>query len=1383
MATAPAPPLKDQSKDQSVGNLLMEASREASLYFENKFDRSLLHHASTQVNIDWLLSEVKHPAEHPGVLFSNLSPPGKEGKYTFLVPKDPMGEGAGSKGVAYHLTMQEMHQVTRELMDGIYVFNQLPQLELEPNYDCSSTSSIPSAYHDTLIGASMFQVDYFVKSLVHGSTVAQKDKRMRLLDEWKKFPSSNLRKEFVANGMTSFEDDKEFGKEVYTKTKVPFKRYPPKCVHDHIAIAQLTPKLTTGEHYEQKDSHISRDLFIKYLDHVSIGIEFGQREIWQQGEFFVINPCFKVTTGLVAMSGLTDPSLYSHLHSYLQKQRTFVSENLFKKADIAHSINLLSFVSFMIYFLITLKKNNRIIDVTSLLPSKARDATRTDREVPPILPMPFSHWSLYVSDNSCTALQGKISFSKMFLSSQQANLTRQNVADIKRILTPPELTSTSRISKSSLLSVSSALLRTTVDGENLPQCTIGEHTYSIVEFTTEPYYPKTPKLPRWVHAMTAELKAQCMRLPPIGDGRIQDMLRKPFGPRKATLMKTVNVSLQASIEKGLLPAVGALLKRCTQTRLGKADDSGMTMLHYAAAHGRSHVLSALILAGSTLNQPIAVPSKVAPQTCAVHLVAMSGSLDALCCLDRYGADLWVKDSNGWMPLHHAAFNNHQLLVKYLLYSDLSKINEKTTEKLEATPLLLAAQNGCLDTFEYLVELDSCIDVSTKNGCTVVHLAAFGYHIDILKYLINLGSNALNVWEVLSNMLKAPETTYAEAAARCFDLLTQWKPAGHTELLKHGAIESLVLLLQKDYTLKLLVVQVLANLSNLEGVKATLIESNAIPQLIRLLSSECSKIQACVCIVLCDLAMNPDPQMTIVDGGAIPLLTKLLDSKEDNVQLFSCACLGILAYENVKGQNLISKAKALPTLVSMLNSSLSCIKASATDALQRIVERNRSNQLAVLDEKVVPPLLLMLRSIEVAVQKSAAKLIETLAEDCEEGQMELMADYVCIKLLKRMLKMRDPTLKVRGSCALWSIAGDLISNKRVIASHMGLEMLVDMLTIHYEELDFVCSQALASLATELGDNQNRIISVGGVKPLVDVLTLPTSQRVCLSVVHTLSAICMKPALVPNRHAQNMIAFGKGLSILAGMVTSTNVAEIVQVETACTLAKLVLNNKRNDSILTKQIGFSYQQIFRFLKSSESNVRLLAGHCLALLAYNNPSKALMLKQCGTLHMSNFKPFLQSDNQFYHVHSAFQMVVLSSILEGVKSEEAVIQGVKMLVNLVSSEVEQTKVLSAEFIASLARSQNGIPGVLVIAGLLDPLMNNRTSNDPVIESSSVALGYLTFNPMASRMMLTMFRDDPELFNVFSRMFPLITYSAKFLTTWKHITRPGLPSLRFVELD
>ena len=1355
------------------GSSLLEASRVASSYFETKFDRTLLHHAYAHCNVDWLLSDNTHPAEPLGGLFSELFPPDSEGRYVFLIPKDSIVEGEGTRSATYELQVQELHQVVRELVGGIYVFNQIPVIDFEPNYDFTTTCSIPSSYHDTLIGTNLFAVNYFVHSLLNGSTIPQKDKRMHLLENWKKFSHSNLKKMFIANGMTTIQEDKEIGKDIYVKKKVPFIRCPPKCVHTEITYSQLTQHLTMDKDYEQQASSIGRDVFLQHLDHITIGIVFRQERILHGDNIFVLNPASDVVTGVMAMDQGTDSSLYNHLHSYLQKQREFVTENLFKKSDIAHSMNLLSFVSFMIYFLVTLKKHNKIIDVSNLLPSKSIDATRTDREIPPVLPSPLSRWSPYLSENNYAAIQGGINFMKTCLLTELPRLSIREMITIKELQTPK---------KSSISSItsftSSQHMMNSGDGDVMSVCEVGGKSYFAVQFQVEPYYLNTPKLPRWVHAMKAELKSQFLRLPPINNTRIHDMLRKPLSTHK-TVGMTVNILLKGCVEKGLLPAVRALLKRCTQTRLGKADDNGMAMIHYAAANARPQVISALIIAGSSVNQPICLPNQLPTRTLPVHLAAKSGSLDTLSCLDSYGADMWVEDDNGWMPVHYASFNNYQLMIRQLLYSNQSKIDVKTSGKLHATPLLLAAKNGCFDSFKYLVELGANLDVTMSNGCTVVHLAALGNHITILKYLIDLGKKELNVWMMLSDMLMPLDGPCAKAAARCLDPLTQWKPEGSSELLKHSAIKSLVQLLCKDQTSSLLVVQVLANLSNLNGVKLSLILSEAIPHLVQLLTSSNGRIQVCACLVLSDLAMQPDTQITIVAAGAIPLLTKLLQSKANDVQLFSCACIGILAYDNPKNQNLVSEAKAIPILVSMLKSCLSCIKGCAADSLQRILYRNRSNQLSALDKKIIPPLILMLRCSDASIQKSAARVIEFLAADCEEGQCELLTDSMCITLLKRMLKMRDPSLKMRGSCALWAIAGILISNKCLIASHMGLEPLVYMLTIHNEKLDFVCSEALGSLATELGENQNIIINVGGVKTLVKVLTISTSQKVCLSVIHTLSAICMKRALVPNYRAQKAIASSRGISILASIVTSSQAAEIVRVESACMLAKLVLNNVENDTILTKHTDFSYTTIFKFLVSSELTVRLLAGYCLAIMAFNNPLKVSVMKSHDMLHISNFDPFLQSDDQFYHVHSAFQIVVLSKVLAGIKSVDAVIQGIKLLVSLVSSETEQTKVLSTEFAASLSRMGEGIPGTLVIAGILEPLMDNlRTNNSSVIESSSVALGYLTFNSTASRIILSIFRNSPELFDIFRNLFPLVVYSPKFLTLWTHMTRPGLPSLR-----
>ncbi len=457
---------------------------------------------------------------------------------------------------------------------------------------------------------------------------------------------------------------------------------------------------------------------------------------------------------------------------------------------------------------------------------------------------------------------------------------------------------------------------------------------------------------------------------------------------------------------------------------------------------------------------------------------------------------------------------------------------------------------------------------------------------------------------------------------------------------------------------------------------------------------------------------------------------------------------------------------------------SCCRGCAASTIRCLVKENRTNQLLVLSEGALPHLVALLQSYDPSVHNSAAEAIEVIAENCELAQRKFMDHPHCVELLKRLLKMRDPAVKVCGGCALWAIAGELISHKRHIASQIGLALLVDLLTVNNQRLNYVCSEALGALASELGDNQVQILRVGGVKPLLDVLSSAMSERVCLSVIHTLAALCMKPALVPNTVTQKKIGSARGVSTLAAIVASKQVSDIVRVEAACALAKLVLKNKENDRILLQHKEFSYLTVFKFLSSSDSFVRLLGGYCLSVMAFNNPKKIEQLQAIGSLHYSNFVPFLESKEEF-QVHAAFQVVVLSKLLVGISSVDIAVKGLRLLTNLLSSEVESIKVQSAEFIASLAHTGNGIPDTLIMTGTLEKLMDNLAyGTGPVVESCSVALGYFTFNPTAARMITGIFRDIPELFEKFRPHLSTIVVSKKFLDNWSYQTDIGLPALR-----
>lgn len=198
---------------------LLTASREATAYFD-RFDKSLLHHAAAHLDADWLLSETSSGHyEHPGGLISDLAPPDATGKYTLLIPKpQPLTSSSDHPKPPQPLNIQELHQVIRELLTGIYVFNQIPSISLESNYDLTTSCHIPSAYSNTLIGDTLVSVDYFIKSLLHGTTVAHKDKRNKLMENWRKFPQASLREEFRRSGMTNLEDDPELGQSNQIKT-------------------------------------------------------------------------------------------------------------------------------------------------------------------------------------------------------------------------------------------------------------------------------------------------------------------------------------------------------------------------------------------------------------------------------------------------------------------------------------------------------------------------------------------------------------------------------------------------------------------------------------------------------------------------------------------------------------------------------------------------------------------------------------------------------------------------------------------------------------------------------------------------------------------------------------------------------------------------------------------------------------------------------------------------------------------------------------------------------------------------------------------------------------------------------------------------------------
>ena len=381
----------------------IQASREAAAFFQ-LFDKSSLYSAIPQRETGWLLGEQTQEMEEltPHVPVRGFSLPHDEEKgYVIFIPK---------AANATPLRLQELNRIVWELVVGVYVFNAIPSVSLRPNHDGSSACVMPSAYHDTLVGTALFEVDYFIKSLLHGTTIPQQSQREAINESWKKTPPNAMRQKFKELGLQYMIDDPELGHDLYEPKKKPFIRHPPKYVDSELAQSELTPQLTTGEEFDRQASHVSRDVFLRYLDNVSIGLQFSQNSFQQDNSVCVLDTAFHVVSRVVSLTTDHESDLHRHLHCYLQRQHQFVTENLKKKREIAHYLDLLCFTSFMTQFLVTLKQQKKIVSFAGQRDIKSGKTLHTSRDVPPVLPSETSQWSPFTAQDSYSSMHGEIQF-------------------------------------------------------------------------------------------------------------------------------------------------------------------------------------------------------------------------------------------------------------------------------------------------------------------------------------------------------------------------------------------------------------------------------------------------------------------------------------------------------------------------------------------------------------------------------------------------------------------------------------------------------------------------------------------------------------------------------------------------------------------------------------------------------------------------------------------------------------------------------------------------------------------------------------------------------------------------------------------------------------
>lgn len=282
------------------------------------------------------------------------------------------------------------------------------------------------------------------------------------------------------------------------------------------------------------------------------------------------------------------------------------------------------------------------------------------------------------------------------------------------------------------------------------------------------------------------------------------------------------------------------------------------------------------------------------------------------------------------------------------------------------------------------------------------------------------------------------------------------------------------------------------------------------------------------------------------------------------------------------------------------------------------------------------------------------------------------------------------------------------------------------------------------------------------------------------IQVLGCLCVGVAHQPNKTMQNEIMSTEAIAMLINfMQTSSNL--VIKVEAAITLAKIALSNSTTQEELSSRRDFSIVSILDLLRIKDLDIRLKAATALATFAYNNINQQLEIRTCGGVMMKSLDCFLESDNETYQACGAFDIIVLARVIVDVDQVTLSARGIEMLVNLLKSEIIETKVLSARLLASLAHTRAGIPDAMIAAGVVENLIESlHSADDQVRGSAAVALGYLSFNSTAARLLLSACRNTPGLYDSLQSNLGNGKLCMTFVDEWKRNLIVGLPCTSLV---
>ncbi|XP_060033567.1 ankyrin and armadillo repeat-containing protein isoform X1 [Erinaceus europaeus] len=1338
-------PKFDQTQDEQTYLENLAVQRNATVFFE-KFDRSEIQELLTTALVNWFFSreDIRSQLDTPYGMMSQMNNVG----FSTAILLTPVDSTA-------LLDYREVHQIIREMAVGIYCLNQIPSISLEANYDQSSSCQLPPAYYDTRVGQILINVDYMLKALWHGIYMP-KEKRTRFSELWRAImdidpdgkPQTNkdIFAEFSSAGMIDITKDPDF-KGIYDEDMNEDPTYSP-------------------------NSPEEKAIFMKYAENIMLKLTFSTTQVQQHENVFIFETGYWLTNAVKYNQDYLDICTYQRLQQRLYLQKKMIQKHFEKKTEIRRALGYLKLVCFLTPFMLSLKKKMKVPYLNSLLQPFSDDKVKTERELPPfIYGRDFKCQNFHYKEDQYFHVHGGIEFD----------------------ISTPSIENALDDFKNNLERIRDCAANTFVEDAgykeyySIPVMEFNGKSYYVIYFELETFYQQLYKTQWWgaINEIMNNLRPKRL---PLTDAQLHEQFKKKFGFKKAIKCKSIPFGMKSAVERGLSAVFHTFSRKTSSSTINVSDEAGYTIFHHAALHNRVSIICQLCNSNFNVNQRRFVTSnqdsakmdtkKERNGPTPIHLAAQACALEAITYLLCYKADYTLSEKRGWMPIHFAAFYDNICIIIVLCRKDPSLLEVEATAENQCTPLLLAATSGAMDTIQYLFSLGANWRKTDNKGNNIIHLSVLSFHTEVLKHIIELNLPELPVWETLVEMLQCESYKRRMTAVMALEVICLAKNDYWEKILDAGTIPALITLLKGTrIKLQCKTLGLLSNISTHGRVVRAIVGAGGVPALISLLVSDEPELHSRCAVILFDVAQFENKDL-IAQYNGIPALINLLKLDIESVLVNVMSCIRVLCVGSETNQRAMKEHKGIHYLISFLSSDSDVLKAVSSATIAEVARNSREVQDAIVKEGAIPPLVALFKGSQLSVQVKGAMAVEALANFNPRIQKAFLEKSLTKYLLK-LLKAFQIDVKEQGAVALWALAGQTLKQQKYMAEQIGYNFIINMLLSSSAKMQYVGGEAVIALSKDSRIHQNQICEGNGIAPLLRLLRISKiAEGTLLSVIRAVGSICIGVAHTSNPTSQQYIVEENGLPILIRLLRN-HPSPHIKVEVAFSLACIVLRNDQLQFELQKSEGFEYSDVLNLLHSQEKDIRLRAGYALTLFAFNNRFQQYLILESGMMTLSIFEPFLQSTVETEKAMAAFQIIILAKVIIDVDHITLSARGVNILVESLYSVHSTTIILTGNLIASLSHSRAGIPEAFTTLGTIQRLCYHLYSRiEEVRTACSCALGYLTYNANAFRILLKECRNRP---NQFCRLSNNISRDASinpaFLKEFQLQQRVGLPSL------